>query len=152
MRPQRTLNESETAPREGLRERAFGQNYQPTLVDRFGVWLSARQIVKHAGPLAGKRIGDFGCGYNAHFIRSVLTKVESAALVDSALAPDLKTEPKVTAIEGVIPDVLGRIPTASLDIILCVSVLEHLWNPLPAIQECLRIVRPNGLCLFNVPS
>jgi SAM-dependent methyltransferase len=152
MRPLRTSNESETVRREEMRQRAFGQDYQPTLVDRFGVWLSAQQIRKYASPFSGKRIGDFGCGYQAQFIRSVLARVERAVLVDSALAADLKSEPKITAIEGILPDVLGRIPTASLDIILCVSVLEHLWNPLPLVQECLRIVRPDGLCLFNVPS
>src|SRR5712691_10147420 len=122
MQPQRILNGNESVPCEGIRERAFGQNYQPTLVDRFGVWLSAHQIGKHVDTFAGKRIGDFGCGYQARFIRSVIAEVEHATLVDSALAPDLKTEPKITAIEGILPDALGRIPTASLDIILCISV------------------------------
>ena len=152
MQPLRTLNGSKNVPREGMRERAFGQNYQPTLVDRFGVWLSAHQIGKHVDSFAGKQIGDFGCGYQADFIRSVIAEVERAVLVDSALASDLKIEPKITAIEGILPDVLGRIPTASLDVILCVSVLEHLWNPLTVLQECVRIIRPDGVCLFNVPS
>src|SRR6266513_1525094 len=152
MQPQRISNGSERAPREGVRQRAFGQNYQPTLVDRFGVWLSARQIRKFVNTFAGKQIGDFGCGYHADFIRSVITEVEGAVLVESALAPDLKTEPKITPIEGILPDALERIPTASLDIILCISVLEHLWNPLTLLQECLRIVRPDGVCLLNVPS
>jgi SAM-dependent methyltransferase len=116
------------------------------------VWLSARQIRKYAGSLAGKRLGDFGCGYNATLVRSVLPKLEQAVLVDSALAQDLKSLANVTAIEGVLPDVLDRVPSSSLDLVMCVSVLEHLWNPLAALQACLRIVRPDGLCLFNVPS
>jgi len=49
--------------REGMRDQAYGQNYSPTFVDRFGVWLSARQIRRYTGSLAGKRLGDFGCGY-----------------------------------------------------------------------------------------
>src|SRR5262245_37929682 len=89
--------------REGVRERAYGQDYQPTIVDRFGVWLSARQIRKYAAPLAGKSIGDFGCGFHAAFVRSVLPEISSAVLADSALARDLKSNPKVTAIEGVLP-------------------------------------------------
>jgi SAM-dependent methyltransferase len=137
---------------EGTRERAFGQNYQPTIVDRFGIWLSARQIRKWTGSLAGKRLGDFGCGYEATFTRSALPELESAVLVDSALADDLKKNPKVTALEGILPGALGRIPSASLDIVLCISVLEHLWDPQTALQECFRIVRPQGLCLFNLPS
>jgi SAM-dependent methyltransferase len=137
---------------EGMRERAFGQDYRPTMVDRFGVWLSARQIRRYAGSLAAKRIGDFGCGYQASFVRSVLHEVDQATLVDSALAVELKRAPNVTAIEGTLPDALSQVPTASLDVVLCISVLEHLWDPLTALQHCMRIVRPDGVCLFNVPS
>jgi SAM-dependent methyltransferase len=143
---------SKSVLREGMRERAYGQGYQPTLVDRFGVWLSARQIQRLAGSLAGKRVGDFGCGYHATFVRSILSQVEQAVLVDSGLAQDLKAEPKITAIEGILPDVLGQLPARSLDVVLCISVLEHLWEPLKLLQECRRIVRPTGVCLFNVPS
>ena len=138
--------------REGLRDRAFGQDYTPTLVDRFGVWLSARQIRRYTGPLKGQRLGDFGCGYNATFVRSVLDELDEAVLVDSALAPDLKDRPKVRVIEGTLPAILDTLPSASMDVILCVSVLEHLWNPLAALEACRRIVRPGGVCLFNVPS
>jgi len=136
----------------GMRERAFGQDYQPTMVDRFGVWLSARQIRKFSGTLKDKKLGDFGCGYNATFVRSVLPELERAVLIDSAIAKDLKEQSKVTAIEGMLPDVLKQVPTRSLDIILCVSVLEHLWDPQTALQECYRITRPGGVCMFNVPS
>jgi len=138
--------------REGLRDRAYGQDYRPTLVDRFGVWLSARQIRRHAGSMVGKRIGDFGCGYHAAFIRTVLPEIEQAVLVDSALAADLRSCPKVIAIEGLLPNVLEGVATASLDVVLCISVLEHMWEPLALLRHCVRIVRPEGICLFNVPS
>jgi SAM-dependent methyltransferase len=140
------------ALREGERQRAFGQNYKPTAVDRFGVWLSARQIRRYVGSLAGKRIGDFGCGYHATFVRAVLKEVDRAVLVDSAIAPDLKDQPKVSAIEGTLPAALNTLPAASLDVVMCVSVLEHLWEPVPLLEESFRIVRPGGVCLFNVPS
>jgi len=140
------------AVQEGGRQRAFGQNYQPTVVDRFGVWLSARQIRRYAGSLRGKRIGDFGCGYNATFIRSVVGEVESATVVDVALSSDLKSRAKVLVIEGTLPHAIREIPAASLDVVLCISVLEHLWEPVEMLEECRRVVRPGGVCLFNVPS
>jgi SAM-dependent methyltransferase len=138
--------------REGMRDRAYGEGYQPTIIDRFGVWLSARQIRRYAGSLAGKRLGDFGCGYQAAFVRSVLAEVQQAVLVDSALAADLQGLSNVTAIEGIMPEVLDRVPSASLDIVLCISVLEHLWEPVHLLKHCLRVVRPDGTCIFNVPS
>jgi SAM-dependent methyltransferase len=138
--------------REGNRERSFGQGYRPTFVDRFGTWLSSRQIRKYAGSLVGKSVADFGCGYHASFVRSVLPSLQQAVLVDCALAPDLRTNPKVTAIEGILPEALHQIAPASVDVILSISVLEHLWEPLALLRECVRIVRPGGVCLFNVPS
>ena len=143
---------SRTVLREGMRERAYGQGYEPTAIDRFGVWLSARQIRRYTGSLAGKRVGDFGCGYHAAFVLSILPKLERAVLVASALAADLKTVANVAAIEGTLPEVLNQIPSGSLDVVLCISVLEHLWDPLAVLQHCLRIVRVEGTCLFNVPS
>jgi SAM-dependent methyltransferase len=134
------------------RTHAFGQDYRPTFVDRFGVWLSARQVRRFAGSFAGKRVGDFGCGYNATFVRSVLPQLEQAVLVDVALADDLKRSPKIVAIEGTLPRALNQVPSESLDIVLCISVLEHLWTPLAVLEESRRIVRPGGFCFFNVPS
>jgi SAM-dependent methyltransferase len=144
--------ENRAERREGLRPRSFGQDYHPTIVDRFGVWLSARQIRKCAGSLSRKTIGDFGCGYNAAFIRTVLEGLKSAVLIDSAIAEDLKKDAKITAIEGILPEALKQLPSDSLDIVLCISVLEHLWDPQTALHECFRITRPGGICLFNVPS
>ena len=145
-------NGDRVTPQEGLRHRAYGQDYRASVIDRFGVWLSGRQIRRFAGPLAGKRLGDFGCGYHAKFVRSVLPELSEVVLVDFALSPELGDLPKVTSIEGILPTALSQVESVSLDVVLCISVLEHLWDPLTAVQECRRIVRPGGLCLFNVPS
>src|SRR3954463_15463010 len=107
--------ENRVERREGRRARSFGQDYHPTIVDRFGVWLSSRQIRKCAGSLSQKAIGDFGCGYDAAFVRTVLKGLKSAVLIDSAVAEDLKKDPKITAIEGILPDVLKQLPSDSLD-------------------------------------
>lgn len=145
-------NKDRTERQEGKRGRAYGQDYKDSVLDHFGVWLSARQIRRYTGSLAGKRLGDIGCGYYAKFVRSVLRELGEAVLVDLALSSDLGRLPKVRTIIGILPEVLSQIPSASLDIVLCISVLEHLWRPDMALQECLRITRPGGICLFNVPS
>jgi SAM-dependent methyltransferase len=137
---------------QSVRTRAFGQEYRPTAVDKLGVWLSARQIRRHVGSLAGKHIGDFGCGYHATFARSVLGEVAHATLVDVALAPDLKCDPRVTAIEGQLPEAFARLPDGALDLAMCVSVLEHLADPLAGLVALRRVLRADGLCLVNVPS
>ncbi len=112
-----------------VRQEAFLQSKPGTPVDRFGVWLSGLQIRRFVRSFAGKRIGDFGCGYQAAFTRTVLGQVERAVLVDVALADDLKAHPRVQAIEGVLPDALASLPSASLDVVMIVSVLEHVTEP-----------------------
>lgn len=137
---------------EGSRAKSFGEGYHPTLVDRFGVWLSARQIRHFVPEFRGRRVGDFGCGYRASFARTVLEQAASVTLSDVSLAPDLMSHPKVTAIPGRLPDVLRDLPAQSLDVVMCVSVLEHLWEPLDALTEFRRLLAPGGVCLLNVPS
>ncbi len=134
------------------RKTAFGQEGRITAVDRAGVWLSGRQIRRTVGSIDGKDVGDFGCGYEATYMRSVLAKVRRATLVDIRLADDLKSRPNVTAIEGKLPDVLQALPDQSLHVILCMSVLEHLWEPAEALTHFRRLLRPGGVCAINVPS
>jgi SAM-dependent methyltransferase len=131
---------------------AYGQHRPLTPVDRFGVWLSARALRKHVTNFAGLRLGDFGCGYEARFVRSVLDEVGHATLVDVALAPDLKSDPRVTVVEGALPDALRGIADDSLDVVLCISVLEHLWDPVSLLRELRRVAAPGAVCLVNVPS
>jgi SAM-dependent methyltransferase len=131
---------------------SYEEHRAHTRVDRFGIWLSARALNRHVPSFAGKSVGDFGCGYEARFVRSVLDEVERAVLVDVALAPDLKANERITAIEGALPDAVRDLDDASLDVVLCISVLEHLWEPLETLVELRRIVAPGGVCLLNVPS
>ncbi len=137
---------------EQSRTRAFGQGSAPSFVDRFGIWLSARALRRHIPSLADKRLGDFGCGYEAPFVRSVLHELASAVVVDFALAEDLKADRKITAIEGRLPEAIEKLPDDSLDIVVCISVLEHLWDPLVALREFRRVLAPGGVCLLNVPT
>jgi SAM-dependent methyltransferase len=135
-----------------VREASFGQGYAPTPVDRFGIWLSARQIHRWVPDFADKRVADLGCGYNAAFTRTVLDRVQQAVLVDVALADDLKAHPRVQAIEGGLPESLSALPAGAFDAVMIVSVLEHLWEPLRALQEIHRMLLSGGTCLINVPS
>jgi hypothetical protein len=85
---------------EGARHRAYGQDYRASVLDRFGVWLSARQIRCSSGSLSGKCLGDFGSGYHAKFIRSVLPELREAVVIDFALTPKVQNMPRVATIEG----------------------------------------------------
>lgn len=145
-------NPDPALPSEQPREAAYGEKWPPTPVDRFGVWLSGCQIRRHVKGFQQLRVADIGCGFHAAFTRTVLEEVRSAVLVDVSLSPALKARPKVRVIEGHLPGALSAIESESLDLVMCISALEHLWDPLPALKEFRRILAPGGACLLNVPS
>lgn len=54
------------------------------------------------------------------------------------------------------PDIVGDIhaiplPDASVDGIFCLAVLEHVQNPIKAVEEMYRILKPGGKILIYVP-
>jgi SAM-dependent methyltransferase len=133
------------------REVSYGQNGPPTLVDRFGVWLGSREVRRNVS-FAGARFVDLGCGFHARLAARQLPAAASAVLVDLALDDQLKLDPKVTAIEGSLPLVLPELESGSFDVVLCLSVLEHLWEPQEALCGIRRILAPGGVAVVNVPS
>jgi 2-polyprenyl-3-methyl-5-hydroxy-6-metoxy-1,4-benzoquinol methylase len=141
-----------TTRAEPARKGSYGQDREPTAVDRFGIWLSTRRIRRAVPDFAGKRVGDFGCGYDANFARTLLDSAAEVVLIDVALADDVKQHPKVTAIEGNLPQALEALENSSLDVIVLNSVLEHLWEPERALAESWRLAKPGGIVLVNVPS
>ncbi len=133
------------------RQAAYGQEREPTVVDRFGVWLSGRSVHRHA-VLQGKRVADLGCGFQASLARKVLDEVASLTLVDLALADDFKAHERIRAIEGPLPASLAELEDGSLDVVLCLSVLEHLTEPQQMLDEIHRLLAPGGVALINVPT
>jgi 2-polyprenyl-3-methyl-5-hydroxy-6-metoxy-1,4-benzoquinol methylase len=141
-----------TATSRDLRNRAYGQDHSLTAVDRFGIWLSSRRIRRTVGSFSGMRVVDVGCGYHATVARSLLPAVASLTLVDVAISPLLRGRAKVRAIEGRLPEALAEVQDGSQDLVICNSVLEHLWEPLETLREVWRVLAPGGMALVNVPS
>ena len=139
-------------PAEPVRSSSYGQGRAPSPVDRFGVWLSSRRMRDAVPDFTGMRVGDFGCGYEATFARTLLDRVSELVLIDVSLAAELKSNPKVRTIEGELPGALEEIEAESLDVIVLNSVLEHLWDPEWALAESWRVAKPGGAVLVNVPS
>lgn len=135
-----------------VRTSSFGQDHKLSLVDRFGTYLSTRRMRDLAGAAPGRRFADIGCGYHARFGRTLVDQAESLLLVDVSLSPELKGDPRLTALEGGLPDVLAGVADESVDVLLCNSVLEHLWEPERTLKEFWRITASGGVVFVNVPS
>lgn len=46
---------------------------------------------------------------------------------------------------------LNMVENDTYDIVLCSHILEHVENDRKAMQELLRVIKPDGLCIFLVP-
>ncbi|HEY4027695.1 MAG TPA: methyltransferase domain-containing protein [Candidatus Dormibacteraeota bacterium] len=134
------------------RMRAYGQDHGLTAIDHFGVWLSSRRIRRSVRGLRGKCVADVGCGYRATLTTPFLDEVDRLVLLDVAIEPGLLSHPKVTGIQGLLPATLAGLADGSQDVVICNSVLEHLWRPLDALRELERILAVRGMLLLNVPS
>lgn len=135
-----------------VREQAFGQGYRLTPVDRLGVWLSARQVRRWVKDFRGLSVLDAGCGFEARLARTWVEEAKQTILLDVALSTQLQGHEKVQCVLGALPQSLEQVPSSSVDVLLCLSVLEHLWEPEGALRHFFRILKPQGVALLNVPS
>lgn len=113
-----------------------------------------RPALKRLGPIAGKRVLDFGCGHGmaatclAKMGAEVVAFDLSEGYVHEAVA---RAKANGVHIQGLLADG-ARLPLAdaSIDAIWGVAILHHL-NIEQAAQEIKRILRPGGIAVFCEP-
>lgn len=134
------------------RQTSYGQGRKLSIIDRFGGWLSERRIARIVGKTRNIDVADFGCGYAAKLSTPLVGKVRSLLLMDLKLDPALGALSGVAAIEAVLPDGMTALQSASLDLVLCNNVVEHLHQPQAALDQFHRLLRNGGRLFINVPS
>ena len=134
------------------RTRAFGQDKEPSLLDRVGRNLSTRRLRRLIGCVEGRRCADIGCGFDAALSVSLFGGAAQVTLVDVAVDPLAASPGTHRIVEGHLPEVLDSIPDKSFDVIICNNVLEHLWEPEITLRQFHRLLATSGVCELNVPS
>ena len=123
-----------------------------TIIDRFGVYLSALAIKKHLPRNKELTIMDLGCGYDASLLVALRNKIKQGVGVDFSVNPNLNNISNLTFIESSIERAIEQNNEASPNVIMMVSVLEHLKNPEEILQKCYRLLPQGGTLLINVPT
>jgi len=123
-----------------------------TPVDRLGLWLSQRAIRRHLSNRTNLEVLELGCGYRATQLRALEPKLKRGIGVDFQIAPELRTLEKLTFHQGTIEQMLPQFESETMDVVLVISVLEHLAEPEFVIHSAFRLLRPSGLLLINVPT
>jgi SAM-dependent methyltransferase len=130
---------------------SYGQ-HGVTWVDRLGVWLSQRAIRKHIPAGNDLEILEPGCGYRATQLVALADRLKRGVGVDFSIAPELRSLERFTFLEGPIEKTMPALEGQKFDAILLISVLEHLREPLLALESAWRLLKPRGVVLVNVPT
>ena len=130
---------------------SYGQ-HGVTWVDRLGVWLSSRAIRRRLPGRSDLDVLELGCGYRATQLIALRDRLRHGAGVDFRIDPALHREAGFSFHEGTIEETLPKLAAHSFDVILLMSVLEHLSEPLAALRSAQGLLRPGGLLLINVPT
>jgi SAM-dependent methyltransferase len=141
-------HESPSAP---VRQESYGQQ-QLTWVDRFGVYLSKRRILHYLPKRNDLNVLDLGCGFQATLLRTLLPYTRSGLGVDVRVSSEAQGINRLSFIESTIESALPELEDNRFDVVLLISVLEHLWEPLPTLEHCRRVLRPGGVLFVNLPT
>lgn len=130
---------------------SYGQ-HGLTPVDRLGVWLSKRAIQRYLPKRNDLDVLELGCGYRATQLLALEPKLKRGIGVDFQIAPELRAMEKFMFHQATIEQTLPHLDAETVDIVMIISVLEHLVDPEFVVQSAWRLLRPSGLLLVNVPT
>jgi SAM-dependent methyltransferase len=130
---------------------SFG-TYRLSLVDHFGIWLSRRAITQHIVGRDKLSVLELGCGYSASNLLAIEDRASKLVGVDFNLSEAVKSHPKFSPLECSAEVAIERLRGQKFDLIMIISVLEHLHNPVEVLQSCRELLKPGGVLLVNVPT
>jgi ubiquinone/menaquinone biosynthesis C-methylase UbiE len=95
---------------------------------------------------------DAGCG-DASFTETLSGYFEKTYATDISAAQILENRTRLTDIEFSVHDLSEALPFPDefFDCVWCSEVLEHLFDPLFALRQYCRVLRPTGMLLVTVP-
>lgn len=117
-------------------------------------------IVARIGPYLGKNILDIGSGYGAHLV-SILPRVDKLTSIDlSSETVDFLNRRfggqhgyRAVQVDFGNEAIPGWMMTAHFDTIICLNVLEHIQNDLPALRQMYAVLRPGtGTVVLQIPA
>ncbi len=129
---------------------AFGES-RLSLFERAGGWLSRRKLNQLFRGRRGLAVLDIGCGYKAILLRGLDAHLARGVGLDRRIDASLSTG-KYEMLQGEVEQVLPGLQAQQFDAIMLINVVEHLWEPVPVLRECNRLLKPGGMLFVNVPS
>jgi SAM-dependent methyltransferase len=105
--------------------------------------------VPHA---AGRRVLEVGCGegYGTALLGTAARTVLGLDYDALTVAHAARLYPRAHFVRGNLAAL--PLPSASVEFVATLQVIEHVWNHGEFLAECLRVLRPGGLLLVTTPN
>jgi SAM-dependent methyltransferase len=100
--------------------------------------------------LVGGRFLDVGCGTGDHVATFSQFGMEAEGIEPSAFAAKKAQELGRKVFCGTLQE--AHYPDSQFDVVSMTHVLEHVPQPLEVLQECYRILKPDGILVIGVPN
>jgi len=133
------------------RAETYGQ-FGATFVDRLRIYLVGLTINHYTSKRSELDVLDLGCGYHAGYLRAMYSRLHSGMGIDYRVSEEVQKIPRLRFVQESIESALPRLTDEQFDLVLFISVLEHVWDPLGALRECHRVLKTGGLLMVNVPT
>jgi len=117
-------------------------------------WIRRHEIayLELARLCAGKIVLEAGCGegYGAELLSRGATRVVALDYDAFTAAHVARRYPRLHVVRGN----LAALPlaTASVEVVVNLQVIEHLWDQAGFLRECARVLRPGGTLLVSTPN
>jgi len=134
-----------------VREESYLQHGN-SFLDRLRNRLVQREILKRLPKQDGLRVLDLGCGYHASCLKAIGERLAVGVGVDFQVSEESRHHPGLSFVTSSIEDALPELPSEAFDVVLFISVLEHVCDAVRCLSQCHRVLKPGGRLLVNVPT
>lgn len=138
----------------GVRDYSYGQSRPLSFLDKFGQFLSVRQLNKGTKLLNEfQALADVGSGYSGNITKPIWKKFKIVYLFDFNLDKEklVSTKASIKCIEGNIMQTT-KSNLNPINLIVLNNVLEHVENPTLLLIQLKTNLTHEGILFINVPS
>ena len=122
-------------------------------IELLNLWLTRKALLKSVRHLPQNiSVLELGSGYHARNLKAIEDRAEQLVAIDFNLSEKLKKNSKFHCIESSIEEALTSLKDNTFDLILVLSVLEHLENPLQVLKACHNALKKGGILMVLVPN
>jgi SAM-dependent methyltransferase len=102
--------------------------------------------------VSGRQVLEVGCGegYGTDLLASQAARVVGIDYDALTAAHAAARYPRARFVRGNLAAL--PVPSAAVDVVATLQVIEHVWNHREFVGECLRALRPGGLLLVTTPN